>query len=63
MCAEQHKGGLASSAKCECGANEHIILTRPIHRAPRGTMGLIVLDEETRPASDLGNTADWGSKR
>ena len=47
-----HKRGHASIAKCECGANEqttdHVILTYPIHRAPRGIMGLTVLDDETR---------------
>ena len=47
-----HKWGLASSAKCECGASEqtadHIILTYPTHRAPRGIMNLTVLDDETR---------------
>ena len=47
-----HKSGLATSAKCECGASEqtadHIILTCPTHRAPRGIMGLTVLDDETR---------------
>ena len=47
-----HKWGLASLAKCECGGSEqtadHIILTCPIHRAPRGIMGLTVLDDETR---------------
>ena len=45
------KWGHASSAKCECGASEqtadHIILTCPIHRAPRRIMGLTVLDDET----------------
>ena len=47
-----HKWSFTFSAKCECGARkqtaEHIILTRPIHRAPRGIMGLTVLDDETR---------------
>ena len=47
-----HEWGHASSAKCECGASEqtakHIILTCPIHRPPRGIMGLTVLDDETR---------------
>ena len=47
-----HKWGLASSANCECGASEqtadHIILACPIHRAPRGLMGVTVLDDETR---------------
>ena len=47
-----HEWGLASSVKCECGANEqtadHIILTCPAHRAPREIMGLTVLDDETR---------------
>ena len=46
------KWGLASSARCECGASEqnadHIILIYPTHRAPRGILGLIVLDDETR---------------
>ena len=44
-----HNWGLASSAKCEYGASEqtadHIIITCPIHRAPRGIMGLTVLVE------------------
>ena len=47
-----HKWGLASSAKCECGASEqtadHIILTCPTHRGPQGIMDLTVLDDETR---------------
>ena len=47
-----HEWGLAPLAKCECGASEetadHIILTCPTHRAPRGIMGLTVLDDETR---------------
>ena len=47
-----HKWGLASSGKWECGASQqtadHIILTCPIHHAPRGIMGLTVLDDETR---------------
>ena len=46
-----HKWRLASSAKCECGASgqtaDHIILTYPIHRAPRGIMALAVLDDKT----------------
>ena len=68
------KWGLASSAKSEYGASEqtadHNILTCPIHRAPRGIMGLTVLNDETRcwltpslPASNLGNTAGRGGKR
>ena len=48
----KHKWDLASSAKCECGANDqtahHIILTCPIHRTPQEIMGLTVLDDETR---------------
>ena len=40
-----HKWGLASSAKYKCGASEqtadHIILTCPTHRAPRGIMGVV----------------------
>ena len=47
-----HKWGHVSSAKCDCGANEqtadHIILTCPTHRVPRGIMGLTVLEDETR---------------
>ena len=47
-----HQWGLAPSAKCECGDSEqiahHIILTCPTHRAPRGIMGLTVLDHKTR---------------
>ena len=47
-----HKWSLAPSAKCECGASEqaadYIILTCVTHRAPRGIMGLTVLDDETR---------------
>ena len=66
-----HKWNLASSANCECGASEqtadHIILTYPIHRAPRRIMGLTALDDETKywlnsvaAASDLGNATGWG---
>ena len=47
-----HKWDLTSSVKCVCGASEqtagHIILTCPIHWAPREIMGLTVLDDETR---------------
>ena len=47
-----HKWGLAPSAKCECGASkqtaDHIILTFSTHRAPRGIMGLTILNDETR---------------
>ena len=47
-----HKWGLASSVKYKCGTSEqtadHIILQCPIHRAPRGIMGLTVLDDKTR---------------
>ena len=47
-----HKWSLASSSKCESGASDqtadHIILTCPTHRAPRGIMDLTVLDEETK---------------
>ena len=47
-----HKWAIASSANGGCGANEqtadHNILTCLIHRAPRGMMGLTVLDDETR---------------
>ena len=47
-----HKWGLALSPNCECGAFEqtadHVLTTCPIHRAPHGTRGLTVLDDETR---------------
>ena len=47
-----HKWGLASSAKCECGANEQtadqIISTCPTHRVPRGIMDQTVSNDETR---------------
>ena len=47
-----HKWGLAPTSNCECGAAEqtaqHIILTCPVHRAPTGIRGLMVLDVNTR---------------
>ena len=47
-----HKWGFASLAKCECGASEqtaiHIFFTCLTHWAPRGIMGLTVLDDKTR---------------
>ena len=47
-----YKWGLAPLANCECGVSEqtadHIISQCPIHRAPRGMFGLMVLDDETR---------------
>ena len=47
-----HKWGLAPSPNCECGASEqtadHVLTACPIHRAPHGTRGLTVLDDETR---------------
>jgi len=46
-----HKWAMASSAACECGAEEqtadHVVLQCPIHRPPRGIHGLTVLDDET----------------
>ena len=46
-----HKWGLASSPKRECGTSEqiadHVLIACPIHRAPHGTRGLTVLDDET----------------
>ena len=46
-----HKWGLASSLNCECGASEqtadHVLTACPIHRAPHGSRGLTVLDDET----------------
>ena len=47
-----HKWGLAPLLNCECGASEqtadHILTACPIHRAPHGARGLMVLDDETR---------------
>ena len=46
-----HKWGLALSPNCECGSPEqttdHVLTACPIHRAPRGARGLMVLDDET----------------
>ena len=46
-----HKWGLASSASCECGAEEqtadHVILECPIYQAPNGIHGLMSVDDET----------------
>jgi len=46
-----YKWGMASSATCECGAEEqtvdHVVLQCPIHRPPHGLHGLTVLDNET----------------
>ena len=46
-----YKWGMASSAACECGAEEqtvdHVVLQCPIHRPPHGLHGLTVLDVET----------------
>jgi len=42
---------MASSAACECGAEEqivdHVVLQYPTHRPPHGLHGLTVLDDET----------------
>ena len=47
-----YKWGVAPSPNCECGASEqtadHIISTCPLHRAPKGIQGLLVLDDDTR---------------
>ena len=69
-----HNWGLAPSPNCECGASEqtadHVLTVCPIHRAPHGTQGLTVLDDQLDaglitplPASDLGSAAVRGSKR
>jgi len=46
-----YKRGMASSATCECGAEEqtvdHVVRQCPIHRPPHGLQGLTVLDDET----------------
>ena len=47
-----HKWGLAPSPNCECGTSEetanHVLTAWPIHRAPHGAQGLMVLNDETR---------------
>ena len=46
-----HKWGLAPSPNCVCDASEqttdHVLTVCPIHRAPHGARGLMVLDDET----------------
>ena len=46
-----YKWGMASSAACECGAEEqtvdHVVLQCPIHQSTHGLHGLTVLDDET----------------
>jgi len=45
-----YKWGMASSAACECGAEQtvdHVVLQCPIHRLLHGLHGLAVLDDET----------------
>jgi len=46
-----YKWGMASSAACECGAEEqtvdHVVVQSPIHQPPRGLHGRTVLDDET----------------
>ena len=47
-----YKWGVASSPNCECGTSEqtadHVISTCPLHCAPKGIQGLLVLDDDTR---------------
>jgi len=51
FCSCLYNWGMASSAACECGAEEqtvdHVVLQCPIHRPPDGLHGLTVLDDET----------------
>jgi len=45
-----YKWGIASSAACECGAEQtvdHVVLHCRIHRPPHGLHGLMVLGDET----------------
>ena len=46
-----YKWGMASSAACECGAEEqtvdHVVLQCPTHRPPHGLHGLTFLDDVT----------------
>ena len=47
-----HKWGLGPSPNCECGASEqtvdHVLTACPMHWAPHGAQGLMVLDDETQ---------------
>ena len=47
-----NKWGLAPSPNCKCGASEqtadHVLTACPIHRAPHGARGMMVLDDETQ---------------
>ena len=47
-----YKWGVTPSPNCECGASEqtadHIISTCPLHRAPKGRQGLLILDDDNR---------------
>ena len=51
FCSCLYKWGMASSAACECGAEEqtvhHVVLQCPIHRPPHGLHGLTAVDDET----------------
>jgi len=51
FCSCLYKWDMASSAACECGAEEqtvnHVVLQCPIHRPPHGLHGLADLDDET----------------
>ena len=51
FCSCLYKWGMASSAACECGAEEqtvnHVVLQCPIHRPSHGLYSLTVLDDET----------------
>jgi len=51
LCSCLYKWGMASSAACECGAEEQavdrVVLQCPIHRPFHGLHGLTVLDDET----------------
>ena len=69
-----HKWGLAPSPNCECGASEqtsdHVLIACPIHRAPHGAWGLMVLDDKTRcwlnnitASIWFGQCGSLGSKR
>jgi len=64
-----YKWGMASSAACQCGAEEqtvgNVVLQCPIHRPPHGLQGLKVLDDErtewllnTCPKSSAAQTVD-----
>ena len=58
-----HKWGLAPSPNCECGTSEqtadHVLTACPIHQAPHGVRGLMVLNDKTRCWLNDITTSIW----